>query len=85
MDEADAALVQELAVLVVRVDNNEARLVVGEMPLDQRQGAFADRPEADHHDGAVDAAVNGPISHYQVLQLFCGDIRGSAQTEAKPR
>src|SRR5258705_3697853 len=52
----------EFAVLV-RIDDDEARLVVGEMPLDQGQGAFADRPEADHDDGAGN---------------FCVDLRGGA-------
>src|SRR5215831_20650777 len=33
------------------------------MPLDQGQGALADRAEADHHDGAIDAGVYGPIGH----------------------
>ncbi len=63
MDEADAALVEQLAVLVLRVDDHEAALVVAEMAFDQRQRAFADRAEADHHDGPVDTGVNGPISH----------------------
>ena len=63
VDEADAALVEQLAVLVLRIDDDEARLVEGEMALDQRQRAFADRAEADHHDGTVDAAVHGPLGH----------------------
>ena len=63
MDEADAALVQQLAVLVLGVDDDEARLVVGEMALDQRQRALADRAEADHHDRAVDAGMHGPLGH----------------------
>ena len=72
MDEADAALVQQLAVLVLGVDHHEAGLVVAEMALDQRQGAFADRAEADHHDGPVDAGVHGPIGHFQSLQEWLG-------------
>jgi len=63
MDEADTALVQDLAVLVLGVDDHEPALVIGEMALDQRQGAFADRAEADHHDGPVDTGVNGPSGH----------------------
>ena len=51
LDEAHAVLLGELAVLM-RIDDDEARLVIVEMPLDQRQGAFADRAEADHDDGA---------------------------------
>src|SRR5450759_6507 len=57
MDEADAALVHQVAVLVLGVDDDDAGLVVGEMALDQRQGAFADRAKPDHHNGAVDAGV----------------------------
>ena len=33
------------------------------MPLDQRQRAFADRAEADHHDGPADSGVHGPMGH----------------------
>ena len=64
VDEADAALVQHAAVFVLGVDDHEALLVVGEMALDQRQGAFADRAEADHDDGPGDAGVNGPSGHF---------------------
>ena len=53
VDEADAALVQQFAVLVLGVDDHEAGFVIVEMPLDQRQRAFADRAEADHHNGAA--------------------------------
>ncbi len=48
MDEADAAVVQELAVFVLGVDDDQTLLVEFEMAFDQRQGAFADRAEADH-------------------------------------
>ncbi len=64
MDEADAALVQHVAVLVLGVDDHKAGLVVSEMALDQRQRAFADRAEADQYDGARDAGVNGPTRHF---------------------
>ena len=63
VDEADAALVEQFAILVLGIDDHEAGLVVAEMPFDQRQGAFADRAEADHHDGPVDAPVHWPIGH----------------------
>jgi hypothetical protein len=39
MDEADAALVEELAVGIVRIDDDEALLIELEVALDQRQGA----------------------------------------------
>ena len=63
MDEADAVLVQQLLVLVLGIDDDEALLVVFEVTLDQRQRALADRAEADHHDRAVDFAVDRPFGH----------------------
>ncbi len=86
LDEADAPLVQQLAVLVLGVDHHEAGLVVLEMPLDQRQRALADRAEADHHDGAVDAGVDGVVGHRLLLQLkgvlaAKGDGRNTCRAE----
>ena len=63
MDEADAAVVQKLAVGIVRIDDDEALLVEFEVTLDQRQRPLADRPEADHHDRAFDAPVLRPMRH----------------------
>ena len=63
MHEADAALVQEPPIGVVRIDDDEAVLVEIEVTLDQRQGPLADRSEADHHDRAFDASVPGPMRH----------------------
>ena len=63
LDEADAALVAEVTVLVLGVDDDEPALVVFEVPLDQRQRAFADRPKSDHHDRSGDFTVNRPIRH----------------------
>ena len=63
MDEADAALVEEFAVGIVRIDDDEALLIELEVALDQRQGSLADRSEADHHDRAGDAPVPGPMGH----------------------
>ena len=63
LDEADAALVEELLVLLLRVDDHEAALVVIEMAFDERQGSLTDRAEADHDDGAGDATVDGPSGH----------------------
>src|SRR5579863_5729874 len=65
VDEADAPLVQQLAILVLGVDDYEAGFVIVEMTLDQRQRAFADRPKADHDNGSADAGVNGPLGHYR--------------------
>ena len=47
----------EFAVLM-RIDDHEARFVIVEMPFDQRQGAFADRAEADHDNGAGNFRVD---------------------------
>ena len=51
--------------------------VEGEMALDQRQRAAADRAEADHHDGAVDAAVDGVVGHEQSLLAACAGTRNA--------
>src|SRR5207302_1049759 len=57
LDETHAVLSGDLAVLV-RVNDDEARFVVSKMPLDQRQGAFADRAKADHDNGAGNFRVD---------------------------
>src|ERR1700727_892385 len=44
--------------VIMRVDDDETRFVIIEMPFDQRQGAFADRAEADHDDGAGNFGVD---------------------------
>src|SRR5208283_2507376 len=63
LNEPDAPLVEQAAVGVVRVDDDEAILVELEMALDQRQGSLADRSEPDHHDRALDATVDRPMRH----------------------
>ena len=73
MDEADAAFVEEFAVGVVRVDDDEALLVELEVAFDQRQGPFADRSEADHHDRAGDASVLRPMRHGVRSPLMTSD------------
>ena len=86
VDEADAAVVQQLAVLVLGIDDHETGFVIIEMTLDQRQRAFADRAEADHDNRAGDAGVNGPFGHMPSLQQqYAGDICGNAETEETPR
>src|SRR5688500_6156418 len=49
--------------LLLRIDDHEAALVILERTVDERQGALADRAEADHDNGAADATVNGPSGH----------------------
>ena len=85
MDEADAALVEQLAVGVVGIDDDEARSVESEMALDQRQGALADRAEADHHDRPVDAGVDRPLGHFAPLQRLGVISAAARQTEGWPR
>ena len=57
-DVVDAALREEDRVLVRGLDHVDVARIVAEVALDQRQRAAADRAEADHDDGAVDAAVD---------------------------
>ena len=73
MDEADAALVEELAVGVVRVDDDEPLLIEFEVALDQGQRPFADRSEADHHDRAGDPPVARPMRHGVRSPLMTSD------------
>ncbi len=51
LDKAHAVLFCQFAILM-RIDDDEAGFVIGKMPFDQRQRAFADRAEADHDNGA---------------------------------
>src|SRR6185312_9665291 len=66
--EANVVLGAEFAAGVARIENDEARLVVFEVPLDERQRPFADRAEADHDDGSVDRGVDGPVGHGALLE-----------------
>ena len=59
--EADLPLVQQMAVAVIGRDDHEFRAIEGDVPLDQRQRAFADRSETDHHDRAVETGVQRPV------------------------
>ncbi len=63
MLEPDAALVEQRPVVVVGRDDGELRLVEADVAFEQRQGAPADRAEADHHDGAVETGVDRSIGH----------------------
>ena len=60
---AHAALVQQGAVAIIGIDDDDAAAVEVEVTLDERQGSLADRAEADHHDGAGDGPVDGPVCH----------------------
>jgi len=77
LDEAHAVfLAERLAALVLGIEHGDARFVVVEMPLDQRQRAFADGAEADHDDRAGNRAVNGPVGHFpKSPEAIIGDIR----------
>ena len=57
LDETHTVRFGDFTVLVW-IDDDEARLVVGEMSLDQRQRAFADRAKADHDNGAGNFGVD---------------------------
>ena len=59
VDEPDLPLVEEMTVAVIRRDDDELGAVEDDVPLDQRQGAFADRAEADHHDRPVEIGHAG--------------------------
>ena len=59
----DAALVQQGAVAIIGIDDDDTAAVEIEVALDERQGSLADRAEADHHDGAGDGPVDGPVGH----------------------
>src|SRR5437868_8184725 len=58
LDEAHAVVSGDLAVLM-RVNDDEARFVVGKMSLDQRQSTFGDRAETDHGNGAGKFCMDG--------------------------
>src|SRR5436309_1526973 len=63
MDETDAAIIQQLPIGIVLIDDDEALLLIFEVTLDQRQRSLADRSEADHCDRTVDAPVPRPMGH----------------------
>ena len=79
VDELDAALVEQLAVGVVGIDDVEVILVELEMALDQRQGSLADRSEPDHHDRALDATVDWPVRHGVVLLIVDACLSGNGR------
>ena len=75
MLEPDPALVEQRPVLVVGCDDGKPRLVEADVAFEQRQGAPADRAEADHHDGAVETGVDRSIGHRAVTLCSAGSSR----------
>ena len=63
LDIANAPLVEQRAIGIIGIDDDETAAVEGEVTLDERQGPLADGAEADHHDGAGDRPVNRPVGH----------------------
>ncbi len=59
----DALVPQKGRRLGVRLYHGHPRRVMVEMPLDQRQGALADRAQPDDYHRAVDAPVLRIIRH----------------------
>jgi hypothetical protein len=59
IDEIQPVLAQEVVLARVRFDDHQLVGIVVEMPFDQGPCPLSDRAEADDHDRAVDAAVDG--------------------------
>ena len=74
MDKSDLPLVEQRAIVVVRRDHHELGAIENDVPLDQRQGAFADRAEPDHHDRAIESRVHRPV-----LGRMCGRLHAHGQ------
>ena len=60
VDETQLALVEQMAIRALRRDHGEFLPIEGEVALKERQRAFADRAEADHHDRAVEPRMQRP-------------------------
>src|SRR5262249_23014244 len=78
VDEADAARIEQLAVLVLRVDDHETLFVISEVALDQGERPLADRAETNHHDRPVDAGMYWPFGHRQRLPGGWSYLRAGA-------
>jgi len=63
VQEANLTFVKQAAVGIIGCDDDEFLAIKGKVPLDQRQGAFADRTEADHDDWAVKAGEQNRVFH----------------------
>ncbi|MNY51011.1 hypothetical protein D3C86_1865680 [compost metagenome] len=66
---ADAMTLEDLVVgsILARLDHDQPVLVVFEVALDQRQGAAADRTEADHHDRAGNFGMDRVVGIRHVI------------------
>ena len=62
--EPQLPLVEQVVVGIIGRDHHELRTVERDVALDQRQGSLADRAEADHHDGPVEAGEQGGVIHF---------------------
>ena len=65
---ATQGVLEQAPVAVVGCDDGELGPVVGDVTLQQRQRAPADRAEADHHDRAVETGMLRPIRHDEVFR-----------------
>ncbi|MNL53614.1 hypothetical protein D3C87_1768770 [compost metagenome] len=86
---AHAMALEDLVVggILTRLDHDQPVLVVFEVALDQRQGAAADRTEADHDDRAGDLAVNriGGVCHFGLTpeETFPETVLKVSENEAR--
>ncbi len=64
LDEGYSPLVEEMAILILGIDDREARFVEFEMTLDERQRAAPDRAKTDHDNRACNRAMHGPLRHW---------------------
>src|SRR6202011_199029 len=60
----NSPLIEKMTVLVLRVDDREARFVEFEMTFDERQHATPDRTKADQDNWTCDRAMHGPLRHW---------------------
>ncbi len=71
LDEADTLVIQDLAVLLRWINDDQTGLVEFEMAFDQWQGTAPDRPKADHDDRAGNFAIDWPFRFRHFLSLSC--------------
>ncbi len=81
MHEGDAALVEQMAILVLRIDDGEARFVEGEMALEEGQYSAPDRAEADQDDRTCNRAMHGPLRHSFISRQIEAEIEVSRGRE----
>ncbi len=66
--EAYALAFGEVARRIICVDHHHSLAWCVDVAEDERQGAFADRTEADHHDRAGEAGMDGTFAHSGILR-----------------